>query len=99
MRFLLALLPAAACAAAMFLCLRMMRHSDMPDDADDLDSLRKEVADLREELARSRSALSESAGEGVRKTLIRGPSDAASDTRPLDVRTHMGATRTIGRPR
>ena len=54
MRLLLAALPAAACAAAMFLCFRMMRHPDMPADghaeSDDLASLRKEVADLREEL-------------------------------------------------
>ncbi|MGH2635129.1 MAG: hypothetical protein ACRDHU_03165 [Actinomycetota bacterium] len=53
------LLPAAACATAMILCFRMMRQSDAPADghneSDDLEALRKDVADLREELARARS--------------------------------------------
>lgn len=48
MRFLLAVLPAAGCAAAMFFCFRMMRHSDMPADehaeSDEVDTLRKEVS-------------------------------------------------------
>lgn len=55
MRFLLAVLPAAACATAMFLCLRMMRQSDMPNhesaERAELDTLRQELADLRVELA------------------------------------------------
>jgi hypothetical protein len=55
-RLLLAILPAAACAAAMFLCFRMMSHSKTPtaDAAEDRDieALRDEVARLREELGR-----------------------------------------------
>jgi hypothetical protein len=59
LRILLALLPAAVCAAAMFVCLRMMRHADMPADPradnDELETLRAEVVGLREELARAPS--------------------------------------------
>jgi len=60
-------LPAAVCAAALFLCFRMMRHPDMPADGhaegDDLEALRKEVADLREELARARSVPTDPAAD------------------------------------
>lgn len=99
MRFLLSVLPAAACAAAMFLCFRMMRHSDMPADghaeSDDLDTLRKEVADLREELARARSVPTDAAAaDGMRQIVRRG----ASDSRPLSPPTPAGAASTTGHP-
>jgi hypothetical protein len=58
--FLLPLLPAAGCAALMFVCFRTMRHSDMPsgqpETSDELAALREKVATLRAELARTRSA-------------------------------------------
>ncbi len=57
MEFLLALLPAAGCAALMFVCFRMMRHSRMPaaepDAKDEVVALREENAALREEMART----------------------------------------------
>ena len=95
MRFLLAALPAAACAAAMFLCFRMMRHSDMPADrqaeSDDVDSLRKEVADLRQELARSQSAPSDAtAANGMQQIVRRGAAETASDSRPWSPPTPAG---------
>lgn len=100
MRFLLSVLPAAACAAAMFLCFRMMRHSDMPADGhaenDDLDTLRKEVADLREELARARSV--PAAADGIGQIVPRGSSETASDSRPLSPPTPAGAASTTGHP-
>jgi len=99
LRVMLSLLPAAVCAAAMFLCFRMMRHSDMPADGhaegDDLEALRKEVADLREELARARSsdaAAADSMGHVVR----RGALETVSDSRPLDPPTPVhAASRTV----
>jgi hypothetical protein len=85
---LLFVLPAAACAAAMFLCFRMMRHSDMPADwpeRDDLDALRKEVSDLHQELARARSVPSHAAAaDGMRQIVRRGTSETAPDSRALE---------------
>ena len=103
MRFLLSVLPAAACAAAMFLCFRMMRHSDMPADghaeSDDHETLRKEVADLREELARARSVPTDAAAaDGIRQIVRSGASEPASDTRPLGPPTPAGAASTTGHP-
>jgi hypothetical protein len=103
LRFLLSVLPAAACAAAMFLCFRMMRHSDMPADAhtesDDVDTLRRELADLREELARARSVSSGSAAaDGMRQVVQRGASETATDSRPLSLPTPAGAASTTGHP-
>jgi hypothetical protein len=74
LRLLLTVLPAAACAAAMFLCFRTMRHPDMPADghaeSDDLDTLRKDV-NLREELARVRSVPSDAAaGDGTGQIVV-----------------------------
>ena len=87
MRLLLSVLPAAVCAAAMVLCFRMMRHSDMPADghaeSDDLDTLRKEEADLREELAQARSVPSDAAAaDGMPQIVRRGASETASNSRP-----------------
>jgi len=102
LRFLLAVFPAAACAAAMFLCFRMMRHSDMPADglaeSDDLDNLRKEVADLREDLARARSVPIDGAADGIRQIVRRGASETASDSRRFRPPTPAGAARTTGHP-
>ena len=103
MRFLLSVLPVAACAAVMFLCFRMMRHSDMPADghaeSDDLDTLRKEVADLREELARARSVPTDAAAaDGMRQIARRGTTETASDSRPLSPPTLTGTTSTTGHP-
>jgi len=103
MRSLLSVLPAAVCAAAMFFCFRMMRRPDMPADehaeSDDLDILRKEVADLREELARARSVPSDAAvADGRRQIVRRGTSEAASDSRPLSPPTPAGAASTTGHP-
>jgi hypothetical protein len=80
----------------MFLCFRMMRHSDMPADrhaeSDDVDSLRKEVADLREELAGARSAPSDAAAaDGMQRIFRRGASETASDSQPLSPPTPAGA--------
>ncbi len=58
MEFLVALLPAAGCAALMFVCFRMMRHSEMHDESgmnSEVAALREEVASLRDELERARS--------------------------------------------
>lgn len=59
MESLLFLLPAAGCAALMFVCFRMMRHSGMPtgepEAGGEVASLREEVAALREEVARRHS--------------------------------------------
>ena len=103
MRFLLSVLPAAACAAAMFLCFRMMRPSDMPADghaeSDDVDTLRKEVADLREELARARSVPTDAAAaDGIRQIVRREASEMASHTRALSPPTPVGAAGTTGHP-
>lgn len=103
MTFLLAVLPTAACAAAMFLFFRTMRHSDMPADghaeSDDLDTLRKEVADLREELAQARSVPSDAAAaDGMRQIVRRGSSETASNSRPLSPPTPAGATSATGHP-
>ena len=103
MRFLLALFPAAACAAAMFLCFRMMRHSDMPADGhaegDDLGALRKEVADLREELARARSVAADAAAaDGLRQIVRRGTSEMASDSKPSSPPTPAGTPSTTRHP-
>jgi len=103
LRSLLSVLPAAACAAAMFFCFRMMRHSDMPADehaeSDDVDTLRKEVADLREELARARSVASDAAAaDGTGQIVPRGSSETASDSRPLSPPTPAGAASTAGHP-
>ena len=103
MRFLLSVLPAAACAAAMFLCFRMMRHSDMPADghteSDDLDTLRREVADLREELARARAVRTDAAAaHGMRQIVRREASEMASHTRALSPPTPVGAAGTTGHP-
>lgn len=61
MESLLALLPAAGCAAVMFLCFRMMRHSGMSDDTpetnDEVVLLRGEVAALRDEVARTQPVI------------------------------------------
>jgi hypothetical protein len=99
----LAVLPAAACAAAMFLCFRMMRHPDMPTDghaeSDDVDALRKEVADLREELARARPVPSDAvAADRMRQIVSRGASVSASDSRPLSPPMPAGAESTTGHP-
>jgi hypothetical protein len=96
LRFLLAVLPAAACGAAMFLCFRMMRHSDMPADghaeSDDVDTLRKEVADLREELTRAGSVPTDAvAADAMRQMVGRGTSET-SDSRPLSPPTQARAT-------
>ena len=100
MRFLFPVLPAAACAAALFLCFRMMRHSDMPADehaeADDLDTLRKEVADLRDELARARSVPSEAAADGMRQIVRRASFVTASDSPTLSPPTPAAAGSTEG---
>ncbi len=102
MRFLLALFPAAACVAATFLCIRMMRHSDMPADGhaegDDLKALRKEVGDLRQELARARSVPSGAATDGIRQIVGRGTSETASDSRPSSPPTPAGTPSTTGHP-
>ena len=103
MRLLLAVLPAAACSAAMFLCFRMMRHSDIQAneraESDDLGALRREVADLREELARARSdPTDEAAADGARQIVRRGASETASDSRPLGLPTPAGAASTTGHP-
>ena len=87
----------------MFLCFRMMRHSDMPADghaeSDDLDTLRKELADLREELARARSVPSDAAAaDGMRQIVRRGSSETASNSRPLSPPTPAGAASTTGHP-
>ena len=101
MRFLLSVLPAAACAAAMFLCFRMMRHSDMPADghteSSDLDTLRREVADLREELARA-SAVRTDAAAAERQIVRREPSEMASHPQALSPPTPVGAAGTTGHP-
>lgn len=59
MEFLLTLLPAAGCAAVVFVCFRMMRYADMHsgqlDANDELASLREEMAAVRIELERTRS--------------------------------------------
>ena len=56
MKFLLALLPAAGCAALMLVCFRMMRSSEMRAEPEnkDVTALREQVASLREELERTR---------------------------------------------
>jgi hypothetical protein len=92
-------LPAAACAAAMFLCFRMMRHSDMPADghaaSDDLEALRKEVSDLHQELARARSVPSDAtAADGMRQIVHPGVSETASDSQPLSPPTPAAAATT-----
>jgi hypothetical protein len=97
LRFLLAVLPSAACAAAMFLCFRMMRHSDMPADghaeSDDVDTLRKELADLREELTRARSVPTDAvAADAMQQMVRRGTSETTSDSRPLSPPTPARAT-------
>jgi hypothetical protein len=97
LRFLLAVLPAAACAAAMFLCFWMMRPSDMPADghgeSDGLDTLRKEVADLREELTRARSVPTDAlAAEAMRQMVRCGTTETTSDSRPLSRPTPARAT-------
>jgi hypothetical protein len=55
MRALAALIPVAACAGGMYLCMRMMmrrlRHSSSGSEAD--------AAELRDEVARLRGELSE----------------------------------------
>jgi len=103
LRLLLNVLPAAVCAAALFLCFRMMRHPDMPADGhaegDDLEALRKEVADLREELARARSVPTDPAAEdGTRQIVRRGASETTSDSQPSRPPTPAGATSTTGHP-
>ena len=97
MRFLLAVLPAATCAAAMFLCFRMMRPSDMPADghaeSDDVDTFRKEVADLREELTRARSVPTDAVAAESMRQMVRGrTSETTSDSRPLSPPTPARAT-------
>jgi hypothetical protein len=87
----------------MFLCFRMMRHSDMPTDghaeSDDLDTLRKEVADLREELARARPVPPEAAAaDGIGQIVRRGVSETAPDSRPSSSPTPAGAASTTGHP-
>jgi hypothetical protein len=99
LRFVWAVWPAAVCAAAMFLCFRMMRHSDMTTDADDLDTLRKEVADLRAELAQARSVrLGGAPADGVGQIVHREPSEPTSEEQPLDVRTSIGPRAGDGHP-
>jgi hypothetical protein len=103
LRLLLAVLPTAACAAAMLLCFRMMRHSDMPADgraeSGDLDTLRKEVGDLHEELAQARSVPSDAAAaDGTGQIVRRGSSETASESRPLRPPTPSGATSARGHP-
>jgi len=86
----------------MFLCFRTMRHSDMPAghaESDDLDTLRKEVADLREELARARSDPTDAAAaDGTRQIAPPERSDTTSDSRPLSPPTPEEATSTTGHP-
>jgi hypothetical protein len=87
----------------MFLCFRMMRHADMPADGhaegDDLDALRKEVADLREEMARARSVPSgAAAADGMRQVVRRGALGTLSDSRPLGPPTPEHAASTTGHP-
>ena len=99
MRVMLSLLPAAVCGAAMFLCFRKMRHSDIPADGhaegDDLDALRKEVADLREELSRARSS-DAAAADGMGQVVRRGALETVSDSRPLGPPTPVhAASRTV----
>jgi hypothetical protein len=81
----------------MFLCFRMMRHSDMPADghaeSDDVDTLCKEVADLREELSRARSVPTDAAAaEAMRQMVRRGTYETTSDSRPLSPPTPARAT-------
>lgn len=58
MRFLLGFLPMLACAGAMFVCLRMLAGGHTrsatpePDSAREIAKLREEVARFRAELAR-----------------------------------------------
>jgi hypothetical protein len=99
----LSVLPAAACAAAMFLCFRMMRHSDMPADghaaSDDLEALRKEVSDLHQELARARSVPSHAAAaDGMRQIVRRGAPETTPDSRPWSPPTSTGAASTTRHP-
>lgn len=83
MRFVLAASPAAVSAVAMLLCFRMMRQPDVPAEGPaesvDLDSFRKELGVLREELVRARSTPLASGSDGVGEILERGPSDVAPD--------------------
>jgi len=81
----------------MFLCFRMMRHSDMPADehaeSDDVDTLRKEMADLREELTRARSVpIDAVAADAMQQIVRRGTSEMTSDSRPLSPPTQARAT-------
>jgi hypothetical protein len=81
----------------MFLCFRMMRHSDMPADghaeSDDVDTLRKEVADLPEELTRAGSVPTDAvAADAMRQMVRRGTSETTSDSRPLSPPTQARAT-------
>jgi hypothetical protein len=87
----------------MFLCFRMMRHSDTPAaghaETNDLDSLRKEVADLREELARARLERTDpAAADGMRQVVRRGASETAFDSRPLSPPTPAVAASATGHP-
>lgn len=103
MRVPLSVLPAAACAAAMFLCFRMMRHSDTPaaghTETDDLDSPRREVADLREELARARLERTDpAAADGMRRIIRRASSETAPESRTLSPQTPATSAVAIGHP-
>ena len=75
----------------------------MPADGhaggDDLGALRKEVADLREELAQARSIRSDAAAaDGLRQIVRRGTSETASDSRPSSPPTPAGTPSTTGHP-
>lgn len=66
-------------------------------ESDDLDTHHKEVADLREELARERSVPSDAAAaDGTGQIVRRGSSEM--EWRPLRPPTPEGATSATGHP-
>jgi len=74
LKSLVALLPAAACAALMFVCFRMMRHSGMPAGEpgakDEVVALREEVAALREEVARTQPVPTGTTDSGIGQSVL-----------------------------
>ena len=65
--------------------------ADRQAESDDVDSLRKEVADLRQELARLGSAPSDAtAANGMQQIVRRGAFETASDSRSWSPPTPAG---------